>query len=307
MQESKPKTIQMSEVWLLLILVAATAFTILLAADKLAFLSFYQIPVLVAAYFLGRRQGVMVALVGVMMVGLYAALNPQVFAADPTRSPTVAIFIWGAFLVVTAYVVGTLYEAKAQAIVELRNAYEGVVDILSELIDAVDQFADNHSVRVADLAAKTAVVMNLPNDEIENIRVAGLLHDIRKVDVSIDVLRKAAAIERAADAEPGSAIPRRALGTTGGLLRNVVPLVEAYAECYDGSGPKGLSGDEIPLGSRVLAAADSLDRLLSPPPYGSGLAPAEALMDLEKHSGSRHDPRVIDAIIVMVEAGTPTV
>ncbi len=299
---SKRQQAHAVEFLVLPVLVGATAFAVLVAQDKLAFLGFFHIPVLVAAYFLGRRQGVMVAVLAVLMVGVYALINPAVFVPDATRGPGVAIFLWGAFTIVTAYVVGTLYEAKTSTVRELERAYEGLVDILSELIDAVDHYADNHSVRVARLAARIGVAMNLSVQQIENVRVAGLLHDIEKIDISIEVLRRASAQGDGQHREgPGLRAVKRAQ-STGGLLRDVVPLIEAYNESFDGTGPQGLSGEAIPLGARILAVADTLDRMLSPAPYGQGLEPPQAIMDLEASSGSKFDPRVIEATILVFES-----
>jgi HD-GYP domain-containing protein (c-di-GMP phosphodiesterase class II) len=244
----------------------------------------------------------MVAIIAVLMVSIYAVLNPSVFAPDLSRGPGIAIFLWGAFTVVTAYVVGTLYEAREAAANDLRQAYAGLVDILAELIDAVDHYADNHSVRVARLAARIGVALDLAIEQIENIRVAGLLHDIQRVDVSIDVLRKASAGEESDGLGPGMRAVKRTQ-STGGLLRDVVPLIEAYEESFDGSGPRGLSGEEIPLGARVLTVADALDRALAPAPYGEGLEVPQAMMDLEAGSGTRFDPAVIEAVILVFEAG----
>lgn len=302
MYDSKGNRRPELELLLLLVLVGATVFAILVAQHKLAFLAFFQIPVLVASYFLGRRQGVMVATLAVLMVGIYAVINPTVFLPDPAQGPGIAIFLWGAFLILTAYVVGTLYEAKTSATKDLKQAYEGLIDILSELIDAVDHYADNHSVRVARLAARVGVAMNLSVEQIENIRVAGLLHDIQKADISIEVLRKASATDSTHTEGPGLRMAKRGQAP-GGLLRDVVPLIEAYDEHFDGSGEKGLSGDAIPLGSRVLAVVDALDRALAPMPYGRGLTAPQAVMDLEALSGSKFDPAVIDATILVFESG----
>jgi hypothetical protein len=289
------------------ILVVATAFAILVAVDKLAFLNVLYIPVLVAAYFLGKRQGVLVAVSAVLMVAIYAIVDPREFTPNPAHPAAFAVFLWGAFLIVTAYVVGVLYEARSAAVSDLRHAYAGILDLLASLIDAVDKYAEDHSVRVADLAAKMAVMMSLSNDEIENIRVGGLLHDIGKVEVSLDVLRKAAVVDDRPGKEPtGVKVARRALNPTGGLLRHVVPLVETVGECFDGSGPQGLSHDQIPRGARILAAADELDSLMSPEPYGRGLGPHEALTEVERLSGTRLDPNIVQVLITVVELDSIT-
>lgn len=296
-----------AEPLVLLVLVAATAFAILIAVDKMAFLSFYQLPVLIAAYFLGRRQGVMIAVAAVLMVGIYAAMNPSVFEPPPGRGPGVALFIWGAFTVVTAYVVGTLYEAKAAVSTELRTAYAGLVDVLSELVDAVDQYAESHSARVAKMAARIGVAMNLPVDEIEDVRVAGLLHDLHKTGVANAVLRKASAANGdGGETASGVAVARRVGGDTGGLLKNVVPLIEMCAERFDGSGPAGLGGVAIPRGTRILCVADAWDQLVAHRPHGRGLTPPEALMEIERDSGLRFDPTVVDALILAAESQDPS-
>lgn len=279
----------------LLVLVLATAFAILLAVDKLAFLSFYQIPVLVAAYLLGRRQGVLVAIAAVLMVSIYALIHPALFMPVPNRGPGVAIFLWGAFTILAAYLVGTLYDAKAAAARDLSEAYEGLVDILTELVDAVDTRTDSRSVRVANLAARIGMAMELEVSAIEDLRVAGLLHDVHKVGVSLDVLRKAA------HAEGSSGTARRG-SSSGGLLRNVVPLVELYHEHYDGGGPLGMSGDAIPLGARVLAVANEYVQDVVREPFGKGMSSTEALMAIEQESGKSFDPAVITGLIAVAES-----
>lgn len=307
MRKDTARRTQMTEPMILLALVIMTAFAVLVAVDKLAFLSIYQLPVLVAAYFLGRRQGVMVAAAAVLMVSVYAAVNPAVFLPQPGRGPGVALFIWGSLTVVTAYVVGTLYEAKEAKSAELRSAYSGLVDILSELVSAVDRDAQSHSVRVGKIATRIGVALDLPVQHIEDIRVAALLHDLPEAGVANDVLRRAAASHESArgEAAPGIGIALRASDEHGGLLANVVPIMEACGENYDGSGRAGLAGDRIPLGARVLRAADAYDRLTAPTPYGEGLNAPEALMEIERLSGSRFDPKVIDALILSVESGDP--
>jgi hypothetical protein len=182
------------EVAVVAVLVAATAFAVLVAADKLAFLNFFYIPVLVAAYFLGRKQGVLAAIAAVLMVATYAVINPSIFAGPAGEPPLLNIALWGSFTVVTAWVAGTLYDLNQRAQGDLAQAYQGIIEILAKFIDAVDRYTKDHSVRVADLAPQTAAEMGLPSADVETVRVAGLLHDVGKVDISLDVLRKASAL-----------------------------------------------------------------------------------------------------------------
>jgi len=291
------------ELVIVCVLVASTAFVILVAANKLAFLNFFYIPVLVAAYFLGKRQGVFVALVAVLMVGIFALINPALFEPSTLDNPMLNIFMWGAFTVLTAYVVGVLYDVKATATTDLKQAYEGVLEILAKFIDAVDQYTGNHSVRVSEMAVKIGLVMGLPNEQLENVRVAGLLHDIGKIDVSLDVLRKASELD---DSE-WAAIkthPKQGglmLSPVGGLLSDVVPLVESHHENWDGSGYHGLKGEEIPLGARILAVADAHDAMITDRPYRAGRSASDALSEVERCSGKQFDPVVVEAFRSVIQ------
>jgi len=297
MQKTKAFVLRNFELTVVVILVIATAFAVLVAANKIAFLNFYYIPVLVAAYFLGRNQGVLVALVGVLMVGLYAVLNPGIFIPSPTEIPQLNLTLWGAFIIITAFVVGTLYDYKKGAERDLRQAYEGVLEILAKFIDAVDSYTQEHSMRVAGLAGEIAETMGLSESEIEGVRVAGLLHDVGKIDVSLDVLKKASALDDdewtqvKSHAHKGTEI----LQPVGGLLRDVVPLVEFHHERFDGTGYLGIRGANIPLGARILAVADSFDAMVCDRPYRAGRTAAEAIEEVERCRGTQFDPIVVEA------------
>jgi putative nucleotidyltransferase with HDIG domain len=285
------------ELAVVIALVVATAFAVLVAGNKVAFLNFYYIPVLVAGYFLGRNQGVLVAVAGVLMVGIYAVLNPELFTSGPNEIPGLDLLLWGAFIILTAFVVGSLYEVKKNAVRDLRQAYQGILAILAKFIDAVDSYTQEHSLRVSNLAGEIAETMGLPGDEVESIRVAGLLHDVGKIDVSLEVLKKASAL----DEDEWAQIKTHAIKGTamlqpvGGLLRDVVPLVEFHHECYDGSGYLGLAGEVIPLGARILSVADSYDAMVCDRPYRAGRTSAEAMKEVERCSGTQFDPSVVEA------------
>jgi putative nucleotidyltransferase with HDIG domain len=285
------------ELAVVVVLVMATAFAVLAAANKVAFLNVFYIPVLIAAYFLGRNQGIMVAVAGVLMVSIYAILNPTIFSSAPTEIPGVNVALWGAFIILTAFVVGSLYEVKESAVRDLQAAYQGVLAILAKYVDAVDSSSREHSLRVATMACEIAQNMGLRDSEVESIRVAGLLHDVGKIDVSLEVLKKASALDEAewaqikAHAVQGTAL----LQPVGGLLRDVIPLVEYHHERFDGSGYLGVRGTNIPLGARILTVADSYDAMVCDRPYRAGRTPAEAIVEVENCAGSQFDPKVVAA------------
>ena len=184
------------ELFLVFLLLGTIVLLNFAIVNRLAFLNFYYLPTLVAAYVLGKRTGVLTGLLSILFVVFSAVVAPDVFLAEKFSQSNILwdIVIWGSFLIISGYVVGTLYEEKEKGLSELKDAYEGVLEILAKYIDSIDRYTKGHSVRVAEYAMETAIAMELPRQEVENIRVAGLLHDIGKIEISSNVIKKAATL-----------------------------------------------------------------------------------------------------------------
>jgi putative nucleotidyltransferase with HDIG domain len=285
------------ELVLVAVLTLAAAYTVLIASNKLAFLNFFYIPVLLAAYFLGRRRGVLAGVIAVLLIGIYAVLNPALFVNRSIEVPVLNLFLWGSFLIVTAYVVGTLYDLKTKANGDLHQAYEGILEILAKFIDTVDGYTQDHSVRVSNLAERIALAMGLSVTEAEDVRVAGLLHDVGKLDINLEVLQKASALttEEWEHMKTHTRKGSQLLEPVGGMLQHVLPIIRFHHEYFDGSGYEGVSGDEIPLGARILAVADSYDAMITDRPYRTGRTPREAQLEIEEYAGRQFDPQVVAA------------
>ena len=136
----------------------------------------------------------------------------------------------GGFLILASAAVGTLYELNEHKFQDLRNAYVGILEILSKYLESTDRYTKGHSVRVAELAMETAIALDLHRSEVENIRVAGLLHDIGKIEVSGEVLRKAAELneEEREIMDEHAVKGARILASVGNVLKEVVPIVLAH-------------------------------------------------------------------------------
>jgi len=287
------------EAILVVVLVLAAALTVLVLPYRLAFLNFFYIPVLLSSYQLGRSKGMLTGLTAVLLITFFSVIDPTLFAGGAFGSPAINIALWGGFLLLTAYVVGTVNDARTLSLDDLHNAYEGIVEILSKFIDAVDGYTQNHSVRVAELACKIAKELGLTDADCDNVRVAGLLHDVGKIDINIDVLTKAASLtpEEFEHMKLHTATGTQLLAPVGGMLSEVLPVIYFHHECYDGSGYYGVSGDEIPVGARILAVADSYDSMITDRPYRTGRTPWEAKLEIDRHSGKQFDPDVVDAFM----------
>ncbi|HEX9700879.1 MAG TPA: HD-GYP domain-containing protein [Acidobacteriota bacterium] len=264
------------------------------------FLNFYFLPVVVAGYLLGIRGGVMASVASISIVVLFY----QVFNRDLIPSESAAardwwadLALWGGFLILSGGAVGKLYERADLALKDLHQAYSGVLEILVKFIDTADRYTEAHSVRVSILSTEVARELSLPEQDIEDIRVAALLHDVGKLDVSIDVIRKAGKLDDdeweqlKKHPEHGANI----VETMGGMLSNAVPIILFHHEQFNGNGYYGRKGDQIPLGARIIAVADAFDAMTTDRPYQKARQTWEALEIIEKGSGEHFDPQIVAA------------
>ena len=281
-----------------IILVAAFIGTYLIE-EKFIILNFYYLPVLTAGYFLGRRMGVLTAVFSILAVLICVLAFPQRFLYEKeTLKGLAQLSSWSGFLILASITVGTLYEQKEQRLRELKTAYVGVLEILSKYLESTDGYTKGHSVRVAELSTEIATAMELQRSEVENIRVAGLLHDIGKIEVSGEILRKAADLS----AEERELIDLHTvkgayiLSSVGAVLKEVVPIVIAHHQYFVETleGGNG-NGTKIPLGARVVAVADAFDAMTSDRPYRKGMPPWEAFQEIVAKTGKQFDPAVVEA------------
>lgn len=199
---------------------------------------------------------------------------------------------------ITAYAMGTLYERKAEQVQELRETYHGVLMILRHFI-AKDTYTENHSYRVSVYAARIAESCGLGPDRIEDVRSAALLHDIGKLDISRELLYKAARLTASEYEEIKQHVQRGAdlLDSVGGSLRRVIPIVLAHHDKFDGTGYNAASGEQIPIEARIISVADVYDSLTSDRPYRRAMSTFEAKEVIRKGSGTDFDPKVVEAFL----------
>ena len=266
---------------------------------QLAFLNFYYLPVLVSGYVLGRRMSILTSVFCVALITFTAINSPHIFQGKTGGLLLMSdLMLWGGFLILAGYVVGTLFEQKEKKIQELRNAYVGVLEILTKYLESYDKYTRSHSLRVADYATNIAMAMDLPRNQVENIKVAALLHDIGKIDISSDLIKKAAALsddekkEVDAHAQKGTEI----LSMVGGVLKEAMPIVEAHHSYFvHVTSDEKKPGRQIPLGARILAVADSFDAMVTDRPYRKGKTHWEALEELDRCAGTQFDPKAVEA------------
>src|SRR6266704_5466845 len=204
--------------------------------------------------------------------------------------------IWAGFLVIFAYAMGTLHEHSEERMRELRETYFGVLQILSQMISN-DKFTQNHSYRVSIYATQIALELGMGDDQVEDVRAAALLHDVGKLEISREVLYKAARLTDDEMKEIKTHVERGVglLSPVGGSLRRVLPIILAHHDKFDGSGYHPTKGPQIPIEAMVISVADVFDSLVSDRPYRKGLSPFEARDTIVKASGTDFDPRIVNA------------
>jgi HD-GYP domain-containing protein (c-di-GMP phosphodiesterase class II) len=189
----------------------------------------------------------------------------------------------------------SLREAETQT----RSAYVGAIKALAAALDARDPYTAGHSERVSTLSVAIGRRMRLPNEEVETLRLGALLHDIGKIGVSDNVLRKAGPLTveefEAIKAHPG--LGARILEAVPFLAPHL-PVVELHHERPDGQGyPHGLAGAQIPLLPRIVRVADAFDAMTSARAYRPARPPAEAIRELRRGAGSSFDGVVVEALV----------
>ena len=289
------------ELWILLSLfVIALLLNHLVASQKMV-LGFYVLPTLASAYMHGRRQATLTAFASVLMVVLLlmygdAAYPAQQAAFEPGYSKWLDVTVWGGSLLITGYIIGALCERKNAQLQELRDTYHGVLMILRHFISK-DSYTENHCHRVAVYAATIAAELNLSSAVVEDIKAAALLHDIGKLDISRELLYKAAKLTSEEYEEIKQHVHKGIdlLEPVGGSLRRVIPIILAHHDKFDGSGYHSTSGENIPIEARIISVADVYDSLTSDRPYRKAMSPFDARDVIVKGSETEFDPAIVTA------------
>lgn len=169
---------------------------------------------------------------------------------------------------------------------------------LLAVIDARDGYTGDHSKTVMSLACEVARRMGLPKGEVRVVQQAALLHDVGKVAIPDRILRKPGPL----DEEEWEAMRRhpelgeRMVSSIPGLA-HLAPIVRADHERWDGEGyPDGLSGEEIPLASRIVFACDAWDAMSSDRPYRKALDAETKVRELRRGAGTQFDPYVVSVL-----------
>lgn len=191
----------------------------------------------------------------------------------------------------------------------IRKFFFETVMALVSAVEAKDKYTEGHSRRVADNARLVARRLGMPEDEIERIYIAGVLHDVGKIGVPDAVLHKPGVFT-----PEETAIMKNHPTLTAAILANVedfsdiIKMTLHHHERFDGKGyPAGLTGELIPLGARILSVADAFDAMTSDRPYRPRLTLTRAIEELDQAAGTQLDPDVTGTFLSLIDQDMVTV
>ncbi len=185
----------------------------------------------------------------------------------------------------------------------LHRAYVEFVGSLANALDARDPYTAGHSRRVSEYACAIARAIELPADEMEQLRIGSLLHDIGKIGIADQVLQKPGRLtpEEFAAIREHPSIGRRILEGVRGF-QPYLATVELHHENWDGSGyPGGLAQEATPLEARIVHVADAYDAMTSDRPYRRGMSHEQALKVLQENAGTQFDPAIVSIFVELDE------
>ncbi|PYV84632.1 MAG: two-component system response regulator [Acidobacteria bacterium] len=194
-------------------------------------------------------------------------------------------------------------EQVRQALASLERSYDITLEALGNALDLKDAETEGHSKRVTAFTIAIARAMGISSDQIRVIARGAFLHDIGKMAIPDAILRKPGALD-----PEETAIMREHCYRGYQILRRIPFLTEAseivysHQEKFDGTGyPRGLKGEQIPLGARIFSVADTLDAMTSDRPYRAKLPLSAAREEIDKWSGRQFDPQVVKIFLEMPE------
>ena len=188
---------------------------------------------------------------------------------------------------------------------ENRELFLGTVKGLAAAIDGKDPYTRGHSERVARFSVAIAQGLELPDDEIEKIRISALLHDVGKIGIDDNILKKPAALTDE-EFEIMKQHPQKGFKIMSQIpaMREFLPGMYMHHEMIDGNGyPQGLKGEEIPLQARIVSVADTFDAMTTDRPYQRAMKFEDALARIKSFVGTRYDEEVVASLIAACDSG----
>jgi len=275
---------------------------------RMVILDLFFLPVVLAAFFLGCYHAGIMALFCVISASCVTALHLADLA--PPASPLVmalAITVWAAVLGLTSLLVGTLSDDRTRKLKDLHDAYVGVVEVLTQYLQSAKPHVKTRSIRVAELSQQVGVAMKLPPRQIDDIRVAALLHEMGNIEITTKVIRRAVGSleDESAGADAHTFQGADLMLSLGTIFSGAVPLLLNQDEAIPETQAAGQAkiSHEVPLGAKIIRASRSYCNLAESTLGIARIAPVEIVRKFRDDYGAEFDADILDALEQVVAQG----
>lgn len=288
------------EIALILVCLGLCCLLYKVGAHRMVVLNLFYLPVVLAAFYLGRYRAGVLALLSVICAAVVTALDLGTVAAHTSPLAIgLALTIWAAVMGINSILVGTLSDERMAKIKELHDAYIGVVEVLAQYLNSADPHHGDRAVKIAELSRRVAARLKLSDKQIDNIRVAALLQAIDNIEVTARVIRKA--VGEVAHASRGKRLEHTFNGSDlvqslGSVLTGALPLLvdhDVYLEMNQ-TPEHGPASAALTIGTQVIRTVKSYMTLLGQDPTITD--PREAIDALRTGIDGDHDPVVLHAL-----------
>lgn len=190
-------------------------------------------------------------------------------------------------------------EQLRESLIQLRKNLSGTIQAMAMTVETRDPYTAGHQRRTSDIARSIAQEMGLSGDQVDGIRMAGVIHDLGKISIPAEILSKPGQLSRM-EYSLIKDHPQTGFNILKGIDFHwpVAEIVRQHHERLNGSGyPDGLRGDEIMLEARIIGVADVIEAMSSHRPYRPSLGAAKAFAEIMEHRGELYDPAVVDSAV----------
>ena len=282
LEQAKRFVFRHFEKLLVLLLVATTLVIHFVIEYKLAFLSFYYLPIIAAGFLVGRRMAVWAAVLVVVLVAYVQASMGLAGTPGIGTEELMHLIPWGGFMILTGFSVGALAEQRKAQTDDVRATYLTMLELLTIHADGADRLRRGHSYRVGERAVLLARELGLTESQQEDLRVAGLLHEVGPSDPRL--LRAVGDMPAIRDSKLSS-------------MRKALHLVDEYSHYHEiVSTGWPVDDTRITIGAKILAVADAYETLQTPTPTRQAFAPWTALEEIERGAGTTFATEIVKAL-----------
>jgi hypothetical protein len=267
---------------------------------RISFLNFFFLPVILAGYYLGKRKGVLLATLCVLLVALYFVFEENIFGGIVHLSfdELINVITWGSFLILIGGILGAVAEQREKKLRDMKQAYTGILAVLLKYLEVADD-EETRSVRVARLAGGMAERAELNRRDVENIKSAALLCEAGELGSSLTLFEDVASfMELEKRKGPGLSDKEQVLlKTTASLLKEIGPLLEGYFQHYvREAGKMDKSLESVPFGSSLIALAGLYDRIQTQGVAHLGQMEMRSVQDFQALKGRSFSERALQAL-----------